>query len=274
MFPILQLQFYSICAGVTIFFGYIVFSTLLQLCYYHCSRSSVSTWKTQPTVRYNDDSLFPWLPILGRRINRAPEHSLFATLNLLLATTFATLSTELLLLRKGRMYFETDSHRLDYVVTEVLAACFIELILEYIFHRIMHTEFFYKSFHKFHHFYKAPIPFDDMMIHPFEAFLYYCILYCPPFLIQMSPISHGLYMIIMGTCGILDHCGIRIKLPFIYDSVFHDEHHHLFNVNYGFPFSTLDMLMGTYYESSKEVKQENRKQNVFPSSRRKSFIMR
>ena len=54
----------------------------------------------------------------------------------------------------------------------------------------------------------------------------------------------------MGTCGIIDHCGIRLSIPFLYDSVFHDEHHRLFNVNYGFPFSFLDVLLGTYHEKS------------------------
>lgn len=242
-----MLHLASLCAGGIILFGYILFSYVLQLAYYHFSRTNVTDWKSQPRVQYNDDSLIPWLPILGRRINRAPEHTLFATCNLLLATTFAIVSTELLCRLKGKMYFNTDKIRADVVVSEVGAACLIELILEYVFHRLMHIEFFYKTFHKHHHFYKAPIPFDDMMIHPVEAFLYYCILYSPPFLTPISPLSHCLYMVIMGTAGILDHCGIRISLPFVYDSVFHDEHHRLFNVNYGFPFSTLDIVMGTYY---------------------------
>jgi sterol desaturase/sphingolipid hydroxylase (fatty acid hydroxylase superfamily) len=241
----------SLLSGCIILFGYIIFSSFLQFVYYHSSRLTIKVWKSQSKIPYNSDSLIPWLPILGRRINRALEHTIFATFNLLLATLFAITSTELLLCNKGKMYF--DKEHVTNIATlfiEIFTACMIELVFEYIFHRIMHTEFFYKAFHKFHHYYKAPIPFDDMMIHPFEAFLYYCILYSPPFLIPMNPKSHIVYMILMGTCGILDHCGIRLSIPFLYDSVFHDEHHRLFNVNYGFPFSFLDVLLGTYHEKS------------------------
>ena len=239
----------SLLSGCIILFGYIIFSSFLQFVYYHSSRLTIKVWKSQSKIPYNSDSLIPWLPILGRRINRAPEHTIFATFNLLLATLFAITSTELLLCNKGKMYFVKEKHVTNFATLfiEIFTACMIELFFEYIFHRIMHTEIFYKAFHKFHHYYKAPIPFDDMMIHPFEAFLYYCILYSPPFLISMNPISHIVYMIIMGTCGILDHCGIRLSIPYLYDSVFHDEHHRLFNVNYGFPFSFIDVLLGTYH---------------------------
>jgi len=39
------------------------------------------------------------------------------------------------------MYFTTDTVRADVVILEVGAACLIELILEYVFHRIMEFVF-------------------------------------------------------------------------------------------------------------------------------------
>lgn len=42
-------------------------------------------------------------------------------------------------------------------------------VWEYYWHRLMHVPSIYRRFHKHHHFYKAPSPFDDMMIAPLEV---------------------------------------------------------------------------------------------------------
>jgi sterol desaturase/sphingolipid hydroxylase (fatty acid hydroxylase superfamily) len=87
------------------------------------------------------------------------------------------------------------------------------------------------------------------MIHPVEAFLYYCILYAPAFLLPapltMSPASFSVYMLLHGICGVLDHSGVRFDCG-IYSSADHDLHHEKFNCNYGFPVPWLDWLHGTY----------------------------
>jgi hypothetical protein len=56
-------------------------------------------------------------------------------------------------------------------------------------------------------------PFDDLYIHPVEAFGYYMILYCPPFLVPLHIGGFALYMAVMGMCGVLDHSGIKVNLP-------------------------------------------------------------
>ncbi|CAM9979712.1 unnamed protein product, partial [Phaeothamnion confervicola] len=110
----------------------------------------------------------------------------------------------------------------------------------------MHLPALYSRLHKYHHHYKAPQPFDDMFINPLEAFGYYCILYSPPFVLRMHAGSFVGYMALMGACGILDHCGVRLRLPGgLYDSKDHDRHHEFTEVNYGFPFLWMDMVHGT-----------------------------
>jgi sterol desaturase/sphingolipid hydroxylase (fatty acid hydroxylase superfamily) len=42
-------------------------------------------------------------------------------------------------------------------------------ILEYFWHLLMHTPFFYTRWHKMHHWYKSPEVWDDLYIHPLEA---------------------------------------------------------------------------------------------------------
>lgn len=81
-------------------------------------------------------------------------------------------------------------------------------------------------------------------------------------------------MVVLGTCGVLDHSGVRavasVPLPWLvregssagekagsarrwgwvwvplYDAREHDLHHELVNVNFGFPTMLLDRLCGTY----------------------------
>lgn len=38
-----------------------------------------------------------------------------------------------------------------------------ENVSEYYWHRLMHLPWFYRTCHRYHHFYKAPTPFDDMV---------------------------------------------------------------------------------------------------------------
>ena len=78
-------------------------------------------------------------------------------------------------------------------------------------------------------------------------------------------------MSIMGVCGILDHCGVRIQVRLfyvlyqcaikndvvfcsqtplgIYDTKFHDLHHSAFNVNFAFPFPVMDVVHGTAHRA-------------------------
>ncbi len=46
-------------------------------------------------------------------------------------------------------------------------------------------------------------------------------------------------MIIMGVCGVMDHSGIKIEVPFLYNTVDRDNHHAKFEVNYAFLLSLL-----------------------------------
>jgi Fatty acid hydroxylase superfamily len=149
----------------------------------------------------------------------------------------------------------------------------------------MHLQPFYKLFHKHHHKYKSPEPFDDMCIHPIEAIGYYCILYAPPLLFRCHVYAFVGYMVLMGLCGVLDHSGghmytynthtytlfrdthihththththahtqthththtVGVSLSLPgYNTADHDLHHEAFDVNFAFPFVAMDVLHGT-----------------------------
>lgn len=69
----------------------------------------------------------------------------------------------------------------------------------------------YRTFHKYHHYNKSPEPFDDMLIHPAEAFGYYCIMYCPPLVVDVHLYTFVAYMVVLGICGVMDHSGVKVK---------------------------------------------------------------
>jgi len=122
-------------------------------------------------------------------------------------------------------------------------------VCEYYWHRAMHTPRLYRTLHKFHHHYKSPQPWDDLFIHPLEAAGYYAVLYSPAFCVGAVPVPAFLvYMAALGTCGVLDHCGVDVCIlsPVLYTTRVHDLHHRLTTVNYAFPFPAMDMLHGTF----------------------------
>lgn len=132
---------------------------------------------------------------------------------------------------------------------------------EYYWHRIMHWPWFYLRFHKvqrhfdsssqwkLHHLNRAPQPFDDLLIHPLEAFGYYCILFrsiLPPFITtdaQSSVLysnsffesrlvrscarfiwSNFLFLLLLPSLiivGVMDHSGIKFEIPYLYNTVDH-----------------------------------------------------
>ncbi len=233
-------SYYSFCV---IFLGYIAFSTTLNWLYY--SRRDAKQWKIQGNIGHIGQ--FWGYPLFSEKPNRHQYHRIFTTINLLVSSTFAFVASELVHSGKSSLQFYNDINIL-WLIVEVVIAIVYQSICEYYWHRLQHTNYFYRTFHKYHHYYKAPEPYDDMMIHPIEAFGYYCILFGPVLLLPIHLYSFIIYMIIMGMCGVLDHSGIRITIPFIYSTLDHDKHHSEVNYNYAFPFVFMDVLHGTYRE--------------------------
>lgn len=235
---------YSICAACVIFFGYVTQTSIIQYIFYY--KSSNTKWKTQSS-RTEHVGEFYWFPILSNKPNRGYMHGPIALLNLVIASVVAAITAECSVQRINYMQFDELTSISAYTLLfQLILAVVYENVTEYYWHRLMHTKLCYATFHKYHHFYKSPEPWDDMYIHPLEAFGYYCILYAPPFLFPIHYTAFFAYMAIMGVCGILDHSGIRCALPGLYNTVDHDNHHLKFEVNYAFPFPYMDMLHGTF----------------------------
>lgn len=249
----------SVGCFLVIFLGYKVQSALLTYHFYVLKADRRISWKIQRDVG-SKSGTFWGDPLFSSKPNRAPLHRYVTALNLFVASSFAAATCELAIRGSAlsKLMFDIPSMEGTAVTAtmwvlricgELLGIVIFQSVVEYLWHRLMHLPFFYSRFHKMHHFYKAPEPFDDLYIHPVEAFGYYCILYSPTVLFPVNVFSFLAYMVIMGVCGVADHSGIKLQFPFFYDSEEHDNHHKHFNYNYGFPFNFMDKLANTYYDS-------------------------
>lgn len=254
--------------------GYVALSTVVEFVWYHRGRGRESEWRVQGRAsggkrrshgsgdaRERGDSYvwgFPAIDLAtGRRVSgRHPLHPAFATANLLVSSLFAGATCEAFLRGASNLVAVPSdeiwsSGALAASALALFKAVAWQSVLEYAWHRLMHTRRWYRTLHKLHHHYKAPEVWDDLFIHPLEAFGYYCILYSPAFVgAGAVPVPAFLvYMALMGACGVLDHCGVDLKVPGgWYNTRFHDAHHELTNVNYAFPFDVMDRICGTYRE--------------------------
>lgn len=236
---------YSYLAFLAIFGGYLLKSTCLQYLFYF-KRGGDLSWKIQKKHDKHVNEFF-WWPLFSSKPNRGKYHAYITSFNLLMASTFAATVTEVSMRRWNLMaYDEPSTYGFDQIILDLVIAVTYENIIEYFWHLGMHTKTFYAMFHKYHHFYKSPEVWDDMYIHPVEAFGYYCILYGPPFLFRCHYLAFLAYMVLMGVCGVLDHCGAKFSIPGVYNTEDHDAHHEKFEVNYCFPFPYMDIIFGTF----------------------------
>lgn len=248
---IIGLIFFCVIIG-----GYLLQSYALVLFFYIWRRSSLKQWKSQP-LKESTVGIVWAPPLFNNKPLRPSFNAVLCTFNLVMAGCFAGAVAEAISRGHSRLVLSawTSLTSLDWlriVCVELIILLAYESLVEYWWHRAMHTEFLYKTMHKLHHINKAPEPFDDMMIHPVEAAGYYCILYAPPFLFPTTLQSFVLYMIVCGLCGVADHSGIKLRFLGIYDAYDHDLHHSKTNVNYGFPFCLTDKMFGTYYSDDQE----------------------
>ena len=164
-----------------IFVFYILLSSFIQRSYFwkRSSQSEIISWKIQPKSCSNvgNKARVPWLPFFHafHRSRRDGGKELcyaeYATCNLFVACCFAGTVSQLAMSGRTLLVFDLSAAGgwLGAAVTTVLAILW-QSIVEYYWHRLMHVPFMYKRFHKIHHSNTSPEPFDDMVIHPLEAF--------------------------------------------------------------------------------------------------------
>jgi len=133
---------------------------------------------------------------------------------------------------------------------------FIEDTWHYFGHRILHTKFMYKRFHKQHHKYAAPFGMTAEYAHPLEvAFTGTGTVGSPLLLSYLGADMHLLTVMMWISLRLIQaidsHSGYEFPislhhfLPIWAGADHHDDHHHYFVGNYASSFRHWDYLFGT-----------------------------
>ena len=143
----------------------------------------------------------------------------------------------------------------DYAYLLASAVAYFVLIdaWAYVGHRLLHVPWLYKRVHKWHHAYKQPTAFSGLALHPVDMTLIQGGVYAGFYLLPMHPAAIAVNLLYVHYFNVVDHSGVYSEswLPWQPSSLYHDDHHRLFHVNYGQTLTLFDRLGGTFYTERK-----------------------
>ncbi|XP_059047780.1 uncharacterized protein LOC131843181 [Achroia grisella] len=215
---------------------YFLIGGFLHWYFYMNRRHLAHEWKLQPTK---------WLsPELER-------HEIFVgTSSLLITGSFsAALATYIYNGNPSTVYYQFDEYGWLWFFLQFPVIFIYADYTTYILHRLYHTPWLYKHFHKLHHKYKQPTAFSVTAIHPVEIMHIQLTMCLPLFTVPTHWLPFYAIALYNYYHGIIDHSGINFKSfwwqPWQPDAEFHDKHHEFFHCNFGFNMSVWDRLHGT-----------------------------
>ncbi|KFM72211.1 putative C-5 sterol desaturase 1, partial [Stegodyphus mimosarum] len=145
------------------------------------------------------------------------------------------------------LYYNIYDYGIPYFLLSIPLTYLVIEALFYYYHRTFHLPAIYKTYHKVHHRYKQPTAFSSTAMHPLEFFILQTVIFIPMFTI---PIHYAAFIGVVfyeNYYSIIGHSGVKIKSlwPWQPDSMFHDNHHEFFHVNFGLNSKLFDYLHGT-----------------------------
>ena len=221
----------SAIAGVAVLW---VVGGYYEIRYYRNRRHEPETWKCQPKR---------FLSAEKRR-----EAMLLSSANLIMAGTIS--GTLIYFLVRGwqtPIYYEVSDYGWLWTLASTVLLFVLMDALAYYTHRFLHLKPIYRKIHRWHHRYPAPSPWVVTALHPVEMLMLQVVTFIPLMIIPFHYVSIIGVLIYILVFNIIDHSGVRLKSrwPWQGPSMYHDDHHVYFHVNFGQHLMLWDRLHGT-----------------------------
>jgi lathosterol oxidase len=221
----------SILGGLAILY---IVGGYYHLRYYVLRRHEPETWKCQPKR---------WL-----RPEQQRQAIRLSTMNL----TFGGLLSGSMIYGMQRglpvpIYFDVADYGWTYTIASSIALFYLVDLLAYYAHRLLHWKPMFKPFHSWHHRYVATTPWVVTAMHPVEFFIFQATTFIPLFVIPFHYVAAITVFVYILVFNIIDHSGVKLTSvwPWQGPTMFHDDHHAHFHVNFGQCLSMWDRLHGT-----------------------------
>ena len=205
-----------------------------HLRYYRLRRDEPETWKCQPRR------------FLTTALHR--NSMLAGTANL----TLGGVLTGILIYAIDQglptmLYYDVSEYGWAYTLASVPLLFVLNDASAYYIHRALHFRPLYRSIHKYHHRFVATSPYVAAALHPVELLWLQAASLLPIFILPLHPAVVASVLIYILVFNIIDHSGVRLvsSLPWQGPSMYHDDHHAHFHVNFGQHLTIWDRLHGT-----------------------------
>lgn len=157
--------------------------------------------------------------------------------------------------RSTLIYLESPQtwSEMAYVLASTIGFFFWIDCWAYVSHRLLHLPLLYRTVHKTHHMWKQPTAFVALGLHPVEFLIFFGGVYAAFWLAPLHISAIAVNLLYVHYHNAVDHSGLYLEshLPWQPTSLYHDDHHRLFHVNYGQSLTIWDRLGGTFYQPNK-----------------------
>ncbi len=158
------------------------------------------------------------------------------------------------LISKTQLYEDLDSKGWLWLIFSFVLLIVIHDTYFYWMHRILHHRKIYKIFHKVHHNSNNPTAFAALSFHPLESIFEFAFLVPLFFLIPLNKWVLLVFAVVAIIVAVIGHLGFEVYpedweehkvLKWVNRTTYHNDHHVLYNKNFGYYFCFWDSWMGT-----------------------------